>query len=226
VAQVDAQYREMEDYVLGELEYTKSKTCCWNSSTSAMFDIIMKQAQAEQDAAAAAGTCIAPTVFASRQDGYSKWASYAASLGRASDWKPWSEDEACPQRNVASDTVAVTGSTEYCELETGGGTPSCTDAQEPNDGRTNARAVSGTVSNLQVCAADEDWYKLAAGGNVKIEFVHANGDLDMAAYDANGTRTDTSESTSNVEEVTVPAGGTVRVFGYSGARNAYKLIAP
>ncbi len=226
IAQVDAQYREMEDYVLGELEYTKSKTCCWNSSTSAMFDIIMKQAQAEQDAAAAAGTCVAPTVFASRQDGYAKWSSYAASLGRASDWKPWSEDEACSQRNVAADTVAVTGSTQYCELETGGGTPACTDAQEPNDGRANARAVTGTVLNLQICAADEDWYKVSAGGTVKIEFVHANGDLDLAAFDANGTRVDVSESTANTEDVTVPAGGTVRVFGYSGARNAYKLIAP
>jgi hypothetical protein len=226
VAQVDGQYREMEDYVLGELEYTKSKTCCWNSSTSAMFDIIMKQAQAEQDAAAANNTCIAPTVFASRQDGYAKWSAYAASLGRASDWKAWSEDETCSQRNVASDTVAVTDATQYCQLETGGGVPSCTDAQEPNDGRTNARAVTGTVSNLQVCAADEDWFKIAAGGTVKIEFVHANGDLDMAAYDANGTRTMVSETTANNEQVTVPAGGTVRVYGYSGARNAYKLIAP
>ena len=27
--------------------------------------------------------------------------TYAASLGRAAEWKAWSEDEACPQRNVA-----------------------------------------------------------------------------------------------------------------------------
>ncbi len=225
-AQVDAQHRELEDYVLGELEYTKSKTCCWNSSTSAMYDIVMKQAAAEQAAAEAASTCVAPTVFASRQDGYSKWSAYAATLGRASDWKAWSEDEACPQRNVASDTVAVVEETPFCELETGGGGSTCTDAQEPNDSRTTARAASGTIANLQVCAADEDWFKLAAGGAVRIEFTHANGDLDLAAYDANGTRTSVSENTANTEQVTVPAGGSVRVYGYNGARNAYKLVAP
>jgi hypothetical protein len=44
-AQVDAEHRELEDYVLGELEYTKSTTCCWNSSTSAMFDSGMDTAR-------------------------------------------------------------------------------------------------------------------------------------------------------------------------------------
>ena len=40
---------------------------------------------------------------------------------------------------------------------------------------------------------------------------------------ANGTKVGSSQSTSNSEQVSVPAGGTVRVYGYSGARNAYKL---
>ncbi len=225
-AEVDATYRELADYVLGELEYTKSKTCCWNSSTAAMYDLVIKQAAAEQAAAEAAGTCIAPTVFASRQDGYQTWSAYAATLGRASDWKAWSEDEACPQRNVATDTVATVDATPYCELPTGGGAPTCTDAQEPNDSRTTARPATGTIASLEICAADEDWFKVAAGGTVRVEFVHANGDLDLAAYDANGTRTQVSESTANTEQVTVPAGGSVRVYGYNGARNAYKLVAP
>jgi hypothetical protein len=222
-AQVDAQYRELEDYVLAELDYTKSKTCCWDSSTSAMYDIVMKQAQAEIDAAEANGTCTSPTVFASRPDGYTKWASYAAMLGRGSDWRAWSEDEACPQKNVAADTIATVEETAYCELDAGGGTPACTDAQEPNDSRGTAKPATGTIANLQVCAADEDWFKVTAGGTVKIEFVHANGDLDMEAYDANGTKVGSSQSTSNIEQVSVPAGGSVRVYGYSGARNAYKL---
>ena len=38
---MDAQYRIFEDYVFAELEYTESKTCCWNSSNSAMFQIAM-----------------------------------------------------------------------------------------------------------------------------------------------------------------------------------------
>jgi len=189
-----------------------------------MYDIVMKQAQAEQDAAAAASTCVAPTVFAARQDGYAKWSTYAATLGRATDWKPWAEDETCPQRAVAQDTIATSDATPYCSLETGGGMPSCTDAQEPNDSRETAKPAAGTIDSLQICAADDDWFKIAAGGTVRIEFTHANGDLDLAAYDANGTRVATSESTNNTEQVTVPAGGSVRVYGYNGARNAYKLV--
>ncbi len=113
-AQIDAEYRELEDYVLGELDYTKSKTCCWNSSTNAMYEIIMQHARAEQEAADAAGTCIEPTVFKSRSDGYKLWSDYAASIGRGSQWRAWSEDESCSQRNVAQDTeTEIEGA--YCE---------------------------------------------------------------------------------------------------------------
>ena len=44
--------------------------------------------------------------------------------------------------------------------------------------------------------------------------------------DANGTRAGISNSTQNFEQVTVPTGGTVRVFGYAGAQNTYRVIAP
>jgi hypothetical protein len=45
-------------------------------------------------------------------------------------------------------------------------------------------------------------------------------------FDASGTRVGGSEGTGDVEQVTVPAGGSLRVFGYSGATNTYRLIAP
>jgi len=61
---------------------------------------------------------------------------------------------------------------------------------------------------------------------VRVEFTHANGDLDVQAFDAAGTRVGASEGTGDVEQVSVPAGGSVRVFGYSGATNTYRLIAP
>jgi hypothetical protein len=115
-AQVDDQYRELVDYVLGELEYTKSKTCCWNSSTAGMYDLIVKKAAADKAAADARGVCEAPVVFAARSDGYKLWSDYAASLGRASEWKAWSEDETCAQRNVAADTQAPLSATPYCSL--------------------------------------------------------------------------------------------------------------
>ncbi|HEU0029927.1 MAG TPA: hypothetical protein VFQ53_04785 [Kofleriaceae bacterium] len=226
VADVDAQYRELDDYVFAKLDYAKSKTCCWNSSTSAMYDIIMNKARADLAADEAASRCTAPTVFKSRQDGYQMWAAHAMLLGRAADWRAWSEDEPCTQRDVASDTEATVGATAYCSLDLGGSTPECTDAKEPNNTQAQAKPAAGTVEGLQICAGDEDWHSIAAGGTVRIEFQHASGDLDLVAFDASGTRVGASEGTSDTEQVTVPAGGSVRVFGYNGARNAYRLVAP
>ncbi|MEJ7601991.1 MAG: hypothetical protein WKG01_29110 [Kofleriaceae bacterium] len=146
-AQVDAAYRELEDYVFNELEYTQSKTCCWNSSTSAMYDIIMDRARADL----AAGTCTAPLAFKSRTDGYQRWKDHAASLGRAADWRAWTEDEACTQRDVAQDTEAPPPPTPFCSLESDPAPePSCTDAMEPNNSRGTARPATGSVAGLRV----------------------------------------------------------------------------
>jgi hypothetical protein len=112
---VDAELRELEDYVFAELEYTKSKTCCWNSSTAAMYDIAMRKAS-EDVADHTAGECRAPTVFMNRDGGYQAFADYAASIGRASEWKPWSEDEPCAQRDVVDDTEAEHEWTPWCEV--------------------------------------------------------------------------------------------------------------
>ena len=115
-SQVDAAYRQLDDYVFAELDYAHARTCCWNSSTSAMYDIIMDGARADAKAAEAAHTCAAPVVFKSQQDGYQRWASHAAALGRAADWRAWSEDESCAQRAVAVDAEAALEATPYCSL--------------------------------------------------------------------------------------------------------------
>ncbi|HLL24525.1 MAG TPA: hypothetical protein VK427_20480, partial [Kofleriaceae bacterium] len=95
-AQVDAAYRTLADYVFGELEYTRAKTCCWNSSTTAMFDIIMDKARKEQGT-----SCVSPMVFKSQtQVGYGAWSTHATALGRGGEWRAWSEDESCPQRAI------------------------------------------------------------------------------------------------------------------------------
>jgi hypothetical protein len=218
-AQVDAAHRELADYVLGELEYSQAKTCCWNSSTPAMFDIVMDKARAEQ-----ASACATPTVFRSRTDGYAVWQAHAQSLGRAAEWRAWSEDEPCAQRAIPEDREAPRTATPFCQLAAP--PAACTDVMEPNDARTAARAATGTVEGLKICSADEDWFSIAMGGTVRVEFAHAAGDLDVVAYDAAGNRAGASEGTTNVEQVTVPAGGSVRVFGYSGATNSYRLVAP
>ena len=102
--EIDERYRRLEDYVLAELTYDESKTCCWNSTNNDMFEIIMAYAIKEtyRDDE---GMCVAPTVFKSHSDGYERWRSFAEELGRGELWVEWSEDEACAQRNVAEDKV-------------------------------------------------------------------------------------------------------------------------
>ena len=114
---VDKTNRGLEDYVFGELGYEKSKTCCWDSSTAAMGEIILAYADKEQADATAASTCVAPTVFRWETTGYQRWADFATSIGRGSEWPEWHEDEPCAQRAVAEDTVAEAGATPFCELK-------------------------------------------------------------------------------------------------------------
>jgi len=111
-AQVDAAHRRLDDYVFAELDYAHARTCCWDSSTPAMYEIIMDRARKD----ASAQTCAAPVVFKSREDGYQRWASHAATLGRAADWRAWSEDESCAQRAVPVDAEAPVAATPYCSL--------------------------------------------------------------------------------------------------------------
>ncbi len=115
-SEVDSEYRLLEDYVFAELEYEKSKTCCWNSSTSDMHEIIMDLNLNEQQAA---DQCVAPIVFMNRDDdadGYDLFRQHAAELGREDQWVAWSADESCPQANVAVDTPVDPEYTPYCEL--------------------------------------------------------------------------------------------------------------
>lgn len=108
--QVDAQYRKLEDYVFAPLVYTQSKTCCWNSSTAAMYQIIMDYEKSLQPT----GACKAPVVFKAAAGGYKVFADYAAQTGRAALWKEWSEDEPCAQKTVQDDTEAAVEWTPFC----------------------------------------------------------------------------------------------------------------
>jgi hypothetical protein len=129
-AEVDATYRTLDDHVFAELDYTQSKTCCWNGTTEAMADVVLDYAELEQQQAEADGTCVQPTVFraeASSGDGYQRWAEHAALLGV--EWVDWSEDETCPWRDVAADTVMPTEAV-LCE----GADSDPSDPSEPSDG--------------------------------------------------------------------------------------------
>jgi hypothetical protein len=114
--EVDQQYRILDDYVLAELVYTQSKTCCWDTTSRATYDVVMAAARDEL-ADSSTGTCKAPTVFRWQSDGYGFWKAAAARHGQS--WKDWSEDEPCTQRGVAEDLVADSSAVAYCELPGG-----------------------------------------------------------------------------------------------------------
>lgn len=117
---VDALYRIKEDYVFAELDYEQSRTCCWNSSTSQMFQLIMAYVELlEQNST----ECKPPPVFKVTDGGFGEFAQYAASVGQGSVWVPWSADETCPQAEVQNDTEKWHRWTDYCALNLWSGTP-------------------------------------------------------------------------------------------------------
>jgi hypothetical protein len=113
---VDAEQRKLEDYVFAQLDYDHSKTCCWDSSTSAMYDLIVQEAEADKAAADAAHVCTAPIVFAAQNGSYQRWADYAAAQGKAAAWHAYTDDEGCTAKGITADAVASSIATPYCEL--------------------------------------------------------------------------------------------------------------
>ncbi len=114
-AQVDQMYRIDEDYVFAELEYAQSKTCCWNGSSSDMFETIMAvndQRQADAEA------CLEPLVFKAVDGGYEDFRSFAPDT-----WVEYSNDESCPQGELPNhdDVETEHDWTAYCAWVEGGG---------------------------------------------------------------------------------------------------------
>jgi hypothetical protein len=110
---VDKKYRNVEDYVFAELDYTKAKTCCWNSTNGAMYQIIMDYVNSVRGAAAA---CVEPPVFKAQGGGYQAFKDFAVSTGRGAQWKDWTEDEPCEQRAVVDDAEKYHDAIEWCTL--------------------------------------------------------------------------------------------------------------
>lgn len=117
-AEVDKQYRSLEDYVFAELEYTQSKTCCWNSSTADMYQIVMDLAEmTAQDPET--GECREVTVFMNyddESDGFQIFRDFAEATGRGDQWVAWRADESCPQADVAQDTQATHSWAPMCDI--------------------------------------------------------------------------------------------------------------
>lgn len=232
VDQVDGEYRILEDYVFAELVYETSKTCCWNSTTSAMFDVVMSYNLELQESA---DSCAMPAVFMASNGGYQLFAEHAASIGLANQWVPWSEDESCPQRDVINDEEKRHGWTTYCEVEDtiNGETPGVSgdDPYEVNDTRAQAFTLSeGTFEGASIISGDEDWFTFTpptgALVRVKIDFEHDDGDLELTMY-RGGRVTDRSRTTRDTEIVDATYDGVeplyARIFGHEQARAAYTI---
>jgi len=228
-ATVDATYRTLEDAVLAELDYEASRTCCWNSTTAAMFEIIMSYAEKEQEAALAASMCVQPTVFRAETEGYSRWSAHAASLDRGTEWVAWSEDERCAQRDVSEDTATGRRGGSFCDRDTSAPdtTPTPSDACDEHGANNDPSAATGLAGTLNatLCEGDEDFYRVSAGTTVTIRFSHAAGDLDLEALSLTGERLGSSAGTEDSETVTADQDYIVRVYGYSGAVGDYTIIA-
>lgn len=232
-ARTDTEHRVLEDFVLGELEYEASKTCCWNRSTSAMFEIIMEYARTEQADAEATGMCIAPTVFRAEADGYDRWANFAADLDRGGEWVGWTADETCPWADVPQDSFSQREVADFCGAEVvdpvepdpieppPADPPDACDALGQDDSREAALPLTTAVDG-EICTGDEDWYFVEAGA-VSVTFEHANGDLDLESVDVEGRRVGSSTSVDNEERLSHTGPFYVRVYGYSGAANTYSI---
>lgn len=228
-AEVDAAYRILEDYVFAELVYEQSKTCCWNSSTTAMHQIALEYNESLQ-----ADQCTNEVVPFMNEHGYGIFQQYAEQTGRGDLWKPWSADESCPQADVEVDTLQESDVIPWCDTSAanggggGGGPVGCQDdGFEDNDDPSGAQPLDGgSHSGLMVCAGDDDYYEIAVPGglSVTITFEHDEGDLDLELLEG-GSSIDSSTSISDSETVAAPAGGTytVRVYGYNGAEAAYAM---
>ena len=235
--EVDAEYRNKEDYVFAELVYTQSKTCCWNSSNRNMYDIAMSYTDYLQEQSQ---SCLTPTVFKARDGDYELFAAYAESIDRGDEWRPWSADESCPQGdNTGDDLEATPGWTPYCSVfdptDTGTDDPPVNndpDIDPCNDGNesleTATKVGEGIWTGLAICEGEEDWFRVPAttgAFTARIEFDNSQGDLDMELYRSNGEKLDQSTSTDNVERIeSSPGLRFLRVFGYRGATNEYSLI--
>ncbi|MAQ18023.1 MAG: hypothetical protein CMN30_24900 [Sandaracinus sp.] len=233
-SRTDAEHRTLEDHVFAELEYEVSRTCCWNRSTATMHMVVMDYARAEQADAEADGMCVAPSVFRAELEGYARWADHAATLGLAGEWRDWSEDEACSQRDVAEDTVApraVTSGAAFCESGTTDPVVEPEPEPEPGDacdlaGQDDSQATAlrlTAATSGTICGGDSDWYLVPEGGEVVVTFSHAAGDLDLEAFDVEGGRLGQSAGVSDEERYGHDGPFAVRVYGYSGATGDYTI---
>lgn len=233
--QVDALYRDAEDYVFAELVYPESRTCCWNSTTAQMYEIIMDLHEERQEQSQ---SCVQPEVFKAVDGDYAVFRAHAQATGRGTQWLAWQADETCPQAQPGrSDIEAAHGWTPWCEIEddlsndAGGSSSLAADNHEANNTQQTATQIgAGAHTGLSIHTDDVDWFRFSppngATVRVTITFAHAVGDLDLALF-RDHTEVDSSAGTGSNESVdTVFTGEGViyaKVLGYGGDAAPYTM---
>ncbi len=189
--QTDATYRTLADYVFETLVYDQSVTCCWNSSTTAMYEIVMDYNYA-LTASSAEAACLPPAVFMAKgrgldSDGYDVFRQHAETLGRLDEWVAWSEDESCEQAaTVVDDTIDPMNALPYCQLSTV--TAPSSDTGTCNDTNPELPTVIqlGRQDNLRICSGETDHFQFSGSGSytLTVEAGSGDADIDVSILDA------------------------------------------
>jgi hypothetical protein len=167
--QVDKEYRTDVDYVFAELVYDEAKTCCWNSTTNDMYEIVISYNRSLIQQAANNEECPDLAVFKARNGDYALFRDHAESIGRGHQWVEWSEDETCPQRNTQTDAEEDPEWTDFCDVaaditgvDFGGGTSGSGDDSDPCGGLDYAGECSGNT--VRWCDEGEIYEHSCASG--------------------------------------------------------------
>ena len=106
------------------------------------------------------------------------------------------------------------------------------DSREPNNTIAQATMAPANLSDGQICAANDDFFRIDATNGTEVRvtvsgFTHATGDLDLQLLDAASTILGSSAGTEDREQASycLSRDGTVyaRVFGYMGSENRYAM---
>jgi hypothetical protein len=149
-------------------------------------------------------------------------------------------DDDDPSGETCDQSACLPEGDQYFTFVASAGSTSCTeDYLEPNNSAPAASPLtSGSdLSSLRLCGGNDDWFRLELGAgdvvDALVSFTHANGDLDLQAYDVNGTAVLATSASSirgvneeRVHFVTRAAGRYfLRVYGAAGVSNSYDIVA-
>jgi hypothetical protein len=147
--------------------------------------------------------------------------------------------ERLEDRSLLAGAAGLLRSLSSSALRGSGGVAALTDDRFENNDSLGSATNLGTISATQsvpglVMADSADWFRFATtttgttSDSVSISFLHAQGDLDMYLYNANGQSLRGSTGVGNSETISLNglAAGTyyLRVYGYRGVFNpSYSL---